>query len=525
MKRFQPQLGEIVRELRLEKGFPNQDDFADTVGIDVRTLRSIESGKENFRHASLSKIAQSLSIPVGELKRQALERKRDEDNLTSMQETSNGVREKRQTRFEPPGFKTNHMFDLVLKLGKTEEKGSAAVINVLRYLISYQLPWGEWGDRRTSIESVAAERNNIRILEGPKPNVARTLFAIEALQSYSALPAICDCIRQGRLWMASCASSGWFLEWRRSQTLDSDDTLPLVAKLPDIRHTAQAITALYDQIEFNNLTYRMVQNVSRARLVSGFWAETEYGSVPRILASVYTVEALGNFISKIESYTDLDGLNKNSISDAFYSGLGALYKDAVQGGGLLGSTFDRRSSYITGMALYRLARLSVKFKEMDQFTQTILDGLVRSCGSTGWEDEALPKHLRNATRIRTGLRIIAGISRLDRNNTSIDAINDSIVSVTKQALIEISNLDAPDIACLLNCLEYLFPEIMLELRHSVFDGENLAIVQRQVYERAYNNLRRYLTDVENANLQIHQCYQELAQEFRSKLLELEVALR
>jgi hypothetical protein len=50
-------------------------------------------------------------------------------------------------------------------------------------LLALQYPWGEWSDRRTTLESTIAERRAVRGLEGPKPNVARTLFAVEALDS------------------------------------------------------------------------------------------------------------------------------------------------------------------------------------------------------------------------------------------------------------------------------------------------------------------------------------------------------
>jgi len=61
------------------------------------------------------------------------------------------------------------------------EKIAVACQTALTELLTLQYPWGEWSDRRTRLESIIAEREPHRGPEGPKPNVARTLFALDVL--------------------------------------------------------------------------------------------------------------------------------------------------------------------------------------------------------------------------------------------------------------------------------------------------------------------------------------------------------
>ncbi|WP_171230671.1 helix-turn-helix domain-containing protein [Ruegeria sp. HKCCA4008] len=73
MERYQPHLGELIRELRAEKGFSSQEELADHAKIDARTVGSVESGKR-IQEAKLAAISASLKTTIGELKSQAIAR-------------------------------------------------------------------------------------------------------------------------------------------------------------------------------------------------------------------------------------------------------------------------------------------------------------------------------------------------------------------------------------------------------------------------------------------------------------------
>lgn len=76
MTEYQPHLGEILKELRAENGAGSQEEFADKIGIDVRTLRKIEKGQP-FQPNSLALICHGLKTSAAEVKMAALERMRN----------------------------------------------------------------------------------------------------------------------------------------------------------------------------------------------------------------------------------------------------------------------------------------------------------------------------------------------------------------------------------------------------------------------------------------------------------------
>lgn len=75
MERYQPHLGELIRELRAEQGFRSQDELADDAGIDVRTVRSVERGGK-IQASRLAAVCKSIKISVEALKERAVERQR-----------------------------------------------------------------------------------------------------------------------------------------------------------------------------------------------------------------------------------------------------------------------------------------------------------------------------------------------------------------------------------------------------------------------------------------------------------------
>ncbi len=59
-------LGATVRRLRKEKGL-SQEDLAEAIGRDPRTIVAIETGKRNPTLKTINKIAKTLKIPLSEL--------------------------------------------------------------------------------------------------------------------------------------------------------------------------------------------------------------------------------------------------------------------------------------------------------------------------------------------------------------------------------------------------------------------------------------------------------------------------
>jgi hypothetical protein len=109
--------------------------------------------------------------------------------------------------------------------------------------LALQWPWGEWSDRRTELESMMAERHHSGVRGAPKPNVARTLFALEVI---AEVPAVrLDRARNLALsWITSNIVDGWFWEWTAGQSEHSETSFPEALKRADVRHTAQAVTAM-----------------------------------------------------------------------------------------------------------------------------------------------------------------------------------------------------------------------------------------------------------------------------------------
>ena len=71
---LQPELGEIVRELRGERGYSSREDFANAAGVSPKTVERLETG-HSVHTTSLAKILKELSIDNHTVNQRALERR------------------------------------------------------------------------------------------------------------------------------------------------------------------------------------------------------------------------------------------------------------------------------------------------------------------------------------------------------------------------------------------------------------------------------------------------------------------
>lgn len=326
----------------------------------------------------------------------------------------------------------------------------------LNRLISMQYPWGEWADERTVWEGVAAERRPRKNAEGPKPNVARTLFALEILDKVGALKEDYYQIAPLSLkWLKGCISDGWFEEWKAIGYVDSDHLYPSVKLEKDIRHSAQSATMLlhWGERQDFSLVAQIVENLLETQLSSHFWPENPQKIDKRILATIYAVETFSIVLSdpkKGDFRKHIGEERLGMVEKALMLGLVALQKEALIGDGLLGTSFSGLSSYITGLALYRLARLSGFHSQMSQLVETLSAGLLKAKHSHGWANEVAPEDYAKQSIPRTTLRVLAGFSRIPRITES-DIFPD-LMELAVSYVTGAERMDAPDIACLIEAL-------------------------------------------------------------------------
>jgi transcriptional regulator with XRE-family HTH domain len=60
-------LGRRIRELRIERGFKSQEDFADHCNLHRTFVGHLENGRKDFRLTTLIKVAGALGVTMAEL--------------------------------------------------------------------------------------------------------------------------------------------------------------------------------------------------------------------------------------------------------------------------------------------------------------------------------------------------------------------------------------------------------------------------------------------------------------------------
>jgi len=356
---------------------------------------------------------------------------------------------------------SNSSFPVVTRSTPSTEAIAASMLCASQ-LISLQQPWGEWSDRRTELESLIAERRHREGTVTPKPNVARTLFALEALENFSS-DELANARKRALGWMLSNLSQGWFWEWTQGQTEHSETPFTEALRRADVRHTAQVLTALCRWQDRRDHIAAMVNNLVSSQLSDGFWPNNARGSTPRLLATVYAVEALASIVSGVFRLPINDLMDRSEERAARKSlalGVNALLQVSDQNGGLL-KTGDGlgASPYLTGLALFRIARLSRRTADLEELSQSLIDGLLGAAQVFGWEDSSVPPIRRTETQRRTTLRCVAGLAQGSLVGLRVPRqLLDHAIRLSEHYVLntESAKLDSPDYACTLIALCALY---------------------------------------------------------------------
>ena len=366
------------------------------------------------------------------------------------------------------------------------------------HLLGMQYPWGEWSDRRTAMESSIAERRSFRGPEGPKPNVARTLFAIEALRHVPTQESSRS-FEHALEWISRGVSNGWYLEWTTQQVLDSEDHLPPLVLRKDVRHTAQAATVLAMWKLSAEPLGSLVASVAESQLAGGLWPEGPGENSPRVLASIYAIESLAYSLLGPSSRLIQATLGSNAFNEiwsAFRLGVAALHREVDAGQGLLGESASGATPYLTGIGLFRLAPLASKHHEIQSLCVKMIAALEASSGIDGWQDASTATTARIATQKRTTLRVAAGLTRSVAAGLPVSRqVHTQARWLVERILLSAValELDSPDYACAAIALA--------EPRLSVGEGDSIADIAREssALKRTYLD---YWTRAREAHLQI-----------------------
>lgn len=398
--------------------------------------------------------------------------------------------------------------------------------NALTHLLALQYPWGEWSDERTSLQSELAERKGHRGPEGPKPNVARTLFSIEILK-YFQNDLINESILSAYNWMLRNIENGWYKEWLSTTSDDSDFSVPNLIMRNDIRHTAQVGTAICWQNGERSILSAIVQNISKSfNKVSGCWAESEGETKPKLLSTIYAIELLGLVVNGSYRLTIHDLLNTqlaNDVTVIYKKALLTIEDELNQGNGLIGVSFGKQSPYATGMTLFRLSSLVQLDKDIHSIVLKMINALENCKEKNGWFDYNAPLMLQESTRKRTTLRIAAGIGKSSsfielKSNFIVELLN-IVEDIISDSLI--GELDSPDYACALIALITLSNDTSYK---NVLNDSNFQFAitaQSKIYSTDWiDDYNEYLNNLSIGLKYGVDNYDKLATNFHDNLLKI-----
>jgi hypothetical protein len=359
----------------------------------------------------------------------------------------------------------------------------------------------------------------MRGVEGPKPNVARTMYSLEAIEPF--LGGNSRYHQRAADWIKNNINNGWFREWTLGATRDSETSIPNLVYRKDVRHTAESITILSRRQKERSPLDKLINNISSSSLDSGYWPATPNGTDPQLLATVYSIEALGRVINgdfRLSLNDLLSNESVNKVRSAFRRGHIRLENDCDKGDGLLGGDINNKSPYLTGIALYRLAPVAEEIDGIERICERMVKRLLELKREDGWRNTAVPADVRDETVKRTTLRVAAGLFRARQADIWIDEdpwrnIQEMVSDyITGQEVLE---LDAPDHACLLLVLTKENNDYQSEIDIGMIEDEANEL-KSQYVEHWKTNFEEYLSRLEEGRTYGIKGYDELGESLEEK---------
>jgi hypothetical protein len=456
-----------------DQGFWDRLSAKDTQALRLRLISLIASEDDSSQDVAAALLAAVLAIAA---LRQLPAEQVPVNELNHLEATLNSVfgkLQEAQAEVSPRFFPVTELrradnplshgaeIGMAQQLAPSPRSKSAATL-CLAQLLRLQYPWGEWSDHRNELESMMMERpSNVTVglfATSPlsanlKPNVADSLFALEALEFFQGRSVDVACSRAIK-WMKSHIVDGWFREWSQGLPPTSETHLTEIISRADVRHTAQVLTACSRWQDSRDPIASLVRNISNTILPeTGLWPNTPHEPIPRLLASVFAVEALQTVASdhfRMPLSDLLDQPDQIAARRALRRGIVALLSDCEQGQGLVGGMSSGPNPYLTGIALFRLAHVARQGSELAYLSELMVQGLLDSAQEYGWEDSAIPQPLRARTRLRTTLRCAVGLARANSAGIKVpSALLEHALQLAEVLVTSGDNelLDSPDYAC------------------------------------------------------------------------------
>ena len=139
-----------------------------------------------------------------------------------------------------------------------EDRVEEISVRSFQSLLDFQTPWGEWGEsghnyeerfKRIGREALLSQHKKLA-----KPNMFRTLRGIEMIR-WLAAGRFDHRIDKALGWVEKQMNDGWFETWIEGPIGPTSEQPKEIVKVPDVRHTAQAVLA---NIKFRKVNDRSI---------------------------------------------------------------------------------------------------------------------------------------------------------------------------------------------------------------------------------------------------------------------------
>jgi hypothetical protein len=295
----------------------------------------------------------------------------------------------------------------------------------LQKLIDYQMPTGEWGyyDINFKNRYLRVSRkdylSDARLRLFRKPNVYRTLTAMEVLKSYCG-NKFNSRIQRAVGWLKRSLSSGWFIEWDEFSTGPFPDRRDLshIEKAPDIRHTAQALLGLlkFDRNPGPELP-KGLYNILNHQFEYGMWPRKPGFNGVEIFRSVCCADLLFHAIE----YKNKEKLYRVGLREDFFQKARValdrtcawLVGCADKFGGLW------EDEYQTAMVLERLGQRLLADKRYARAIESAVSVLLERVEGNGWTNSAIRDQrvrFSDVSRYENTVRILASLCIVQGEN-------------------------------------------------------------------------------------------------------------